>query len=282
MRLSAESVIFIDNEYLMGEGVESPSLLLKVTDGVRLTIEEKYDSTLSVISEEQRYVNAESTLTINQSPDLNSPIGLSISTNTILHINSNVVDAYLPINPDRSVEADIGNVGLKVGIFTQRIFNGDAYIRLTPEEQQLLDISYSPTLLKILPPFIPFTLPSNATIHIDANEGTTYIESSSYLRIINLMPNYLANLDVCSSLTGDIPELTIPVKIGELTKIVTFEDEIDKIYNKPFSIYFNGNEIYGRLIKENPVTMKVYFKSGKVMKLTLVPYKSELIKFVLS
>jgi hypothetical protein len=281
MRLSAESVIFIDNEYLMGEGVESPSLLLKVTDGVRLTIEEKYDSTLSVISEEQRYVNAESTLTINQSPDLNSPIGLSISTNTILHINSNVVDAYLPINPDRSVEADIGNVGLKVGIFTQRIFNGDAYIRLTPEEQQLPDISYSPTLLKILPLFIPFTLPSNATIHIDANEGTTYIESSSYLRIINLMPNYLANLDECSSLTGDIPELTIPVKIGELTKIVTFEDEIDKIYNKPFSIYFNGNEIYGRLIKENPVTMKVYFKSGKVMKLTLVPYKSELIKFVL-
>ena len=73
--------------------------------------------------------------------------------------------------------------------------------------------------------------------------------------------------------------MRIPVKIGELVKIIEFEEEIEKIYNKPFSIYFNGKEVYGRLIKETPVTMKVYFKSGKVMKLTLVPYKSELIKF---
>jgi hypothetical protein len=120
----------------------------------------------------------------------------------------------------------------------------------------------------------------SAELKVKSNEGISFLHSSAYLHIINLVPDYLTTLDECNNISGAIPELKIPVKVGELVKIIEFEEEIEKIYNKPFSIYFDKNTIYGRLIKIAPITMRVYFKSGKVMKLTLIPYKSELVKFV--
>jgi hypothetical protein len=129
--------------------------------------------------------------------------------------------------------------------------------------------------------FVPEYVPNYLNYRIKpSKEYLESVTSYAFLEIQNLAPDYFANLNPCKDLYGDLPNLTIPVRVGELQNIATFESNIVKIYNKPFGIYIDGNRIYGRLIKTQPITMIVYLESGKVVKVTLEPYMSDFVKLI--
>jgi hypothetical protein len=157
-------------------------------------------------------------------------------------------------------------------------YSGSAHLKVI--SKQSTEVTISSSILKV-GVFLRHFKGSSVVLKVSGSSKKNYlVMASEFLKVLNLAPDYLSTLKDCSTYVGSIPKLEIPVKVGEFTRIVSFEEEIEKIYNKPFSVAFAGNEVYGRLIKEKPVTMRVFFKSGKVMDITLVPYKSELIKFI--
>jgi hypothetical protein len=126
----------------------------------------------------------------------------------------------------------------------------------------------------IVPPF--------ATLQVNKPDSETFKNGFAVLKVINRAPDYISIYDECENLKGEISELKIPVKVGEFSEIAIFEgEEIEKIYNKPFSIQYEDNKIYGRLITKNEITMQVKFKSGKVIELTLIPYFSDFVKVLI-
>jgi len=126
-------------------------------------------------------------------------------------------------------------------------------------------------------------LSGESSIQIRIKQKPNELKKNAILIIHNYAPDYLQTLGDCIEYsTSEIDEIGIPVKVGELINIVELDDEIEKIQNKPFSIAYSGNSIYGRIIIEKEIVMTVYLKSGKVIKVRLIPYRSEFLKQALN
>ena len=201
-------------------------------------------------------------------------------------------EAYAISVPIRSESKKVGVVS--TGNKVVRIRNSYYQARLDLRTLKLVTIRDKTSIGKVGKEIRTSTFTSINPINCQTIKGTSRVKvkvrptlSSSdinrtsttiLIRVFNLSAIGSQLRDECSDRIGKIPEMQIPVKVGEWQEIVTFPSDIEKIYNKPFSIRQIGSrKLAGRVLTLNPVFMTVYLTTGEVFKLTLIPYKSKLV-----
>jgi len=242
MKIAVSSFIRIDDTWKTGVGVEPPTLTIKVNDKTNTKLADLTSSMIIPITTNTQKINtASSSITTNKYEVLPQNVA-----QTSLRILSYVSSVFIFIKRPESMKISYNGILIKSQTFNQKYVESDTIIKAKVNRE--IKVS-SETILKRNPYFIPIYFGRSAFLKVKSSEGISFLKASVFLHIINLVPDYLSTLRECRNVIGGIPELRIPVKIGELIKIIEFEEEIEKIYNKPFSIYFNGREVYGRLIR---------------------------------
>ena len=130
----------------------------------------------------------------------------------------------------------------------------------------------------------------NGIVHINvvdtSNDSLGNNNTFATIFVKNRVPDYFSQLTDCVKVAGNVPEFEIPVRIGEWQKILSIPDNVPdkivKIYNKPFGIQFNEKEIFGRIVVNQRYTMIVVLDTNKAFKVTLVPYMSEFVSWILN